>query len=261
MGYFVKSAIMTLSNSIDMVRETKSNHGEENFNLEEMFAEQKRLKYVNEVLSGGMEKILEQEQSARRVNETLQKEIVEMQEQAEHDHLTGLLNRRGFEKVIEGIREKGVTGTLVMLDVDKFKDINDKLGHNKGDEVLAAVAKALGDYMNEHARRTDLVCRWGGEEMLIFFPGATEEEVYKKFFNKDLDKAVIEIPFDLERATPEENKVTFSGGITALSLEENLEKATNRADQTLYLAKQSGRNNLQIHVPDEIGPKELPQAA
>lgn len=163
------------------------------------------------------------------------------------DSLTNLNNRRSFFKTLE--RDFNVSSrykkqlSLIMLDVDHFKAINDKYGHQQGDKVLVDIAKIL---MNG-SRSCDFVARFGGEEFIIYYPetglkGA--EEIAER-----LRKKIEYYPF----GTPGGSiKVTISFGVTTLS--ESITKLHDfieLADQAMYQAKAAGRNRVCVKVAED----------
>ena len=96
---------------------------------------------------------------------------VQLRASATHDALTGVLNRRTFEERLHNelllARREGRTTSVAFLDLDHFKSVNDRFGHQAGDEAL----RAVGTMLTSHARRTDLIGRWGGEEFVLALPG------------------------------------------------------------------------------------------
>ncbi len=224
----------------------------ENPNMEEVFAEGPRKDFVIEFHQGVNEQLLKEKQQERRKNlelsnenKALNRRVAETEEKADHDTLTGLLNRDGFEKVLAEIRKEGTSGALLMIDIDKFKDMNDTYGHPIGDMVLKAVASRL----QAMCRELDMVVRWGGEEFILFFPNTTAEQVLKKFTPEGQQgNAAINIKFrrsDSNVNMPE-IKINFSGGVTDLGVDEKLDDAVARADKTLYHVKETGRNRLEV---------------
>ncbi len=215
--------------------------------LEEMLAEDKRKAFVMEFHQRVNEQLFWEGERDRRkdaeAKRRLAERIAEIEKEADRDPLlTELLNRRGFERTLREIRDTGATGALLMLDIDKFKDINDEYGHPVGDLVLRAVAQRLKGV----CRESDQIARWGGEEFLVLFPGATAEDVQKKFTPEGAERAGITIRFEKEGSEAPKLDITFSGGITDLGIQEDLDEALTRADKTLYEIKQSGRNRLEI---------------
>ncbi len=159
---------------------------------------------------------------------------------AETDPLTGAFNRRSFndhtERAIASCRRMNYPLSLIMLDIDFFKRINDKYGHVAGDEVLIAVVSKI----KEVTRKMDILGRVGGEEFAIALPNTSFElanEVAERIRETIENMSVINNKNSI--------KLTASLGLITLSdcqLEKPLENAINSADQYLYFAKKHGRN-------------------
>lgn len=155
---------------------------------------------------------------------------------ATRDQLTGLYNRNYFvdmytKKIHESLRTKQAL-SFILVDIDKFKNINDRYGHLKGDYVL----KSLANILRENLRATDIICRWGGEEFLIMC------------IDTDLDKAIF-VAQKIRRATEQYlfegiEKVTISLGVTQWKDIDKEDDVFKRADNSLYLAKLTGRNRV-----------------
>jgi diguanylate cyclase (GGDEF)-like protein/PAS domain S-box-containing protein len=156
--------------------------------------------------------------------------------QAQTDYLTGLVNRREFER--EGARLLAVGQryeeplSLVMVDVDRFKAINDRLGHLAGDAILQAVAGVI----REISREADLAGRWGGEEFVLLLP-ATDGPGAGQLAER-LRLAVADTAF------PGGHRVTASLGVATATFDDDLHSLQARADRALYAAKHSGRNRV-----------------
>ncbi|GGX72035.1 sensor domain-containing diguanylate cyclase [Saccharospirillum salsuginis] len=159
------------------------------------------------------------------------------------DDLTGLLNRRGIQEAYRPLRElalrEGRDSALLLLDIDHFKHINDSHGHEVGDQVLSTIA----DRLQAHVREYDLVCRWGGEEILVFLANG-DAEVYRAIAER-LRQAVDARPMSSANV-----QVSVSGGLTLFASDESLVKNLQRADRLLYQAKDSGRNRIVSDLPD-----------
>ncbi|MBP1154041.1 MULTISPECIES: diguanylate cyclase [unclassified Paenibacillus] len=158
------------------------------------------------------------------------------------DELTKIANRRHFEKRFdeEVIRSNryGHPLSLILIDLDHFKQINDTYGHIFGDQVLQTAAKVL----KMHVRDTDLVSRWGGEEFAILLPETTlseAEEIGARLLAK-----VQETPIPLQ--DDQSVTVTFSAGVTTRTHDIAKENVIASADSALYQAKQNGRNRVMI---------------
>lgn len=155
-------------------------------------------------------------------------------ELATRDNLTGLYNRNYFvdmysKKIHESLRNKSPL-TFILVDIDKFKSINDKYGHLTGDYVL----RTLANILREKLRESDVICRWGGEEFLVMCPDTNLERAI--FVAEKIRKAVAEYIF--------KNNIrsTISLGVTQWREDDQAEDVFKRADNSLYLAKLTGRN-------------------
>jgi two-component system, cell cycle response regulator len=171
------------------------------------------------------------------------------------DSETGLLNRRGFFREVRELRKTEDKGAVLFLDVDKFKNFNDTFGHEAGDKILKEVSKYLntkiGEYLARVGRESDPVCRWGGDEFVVYFSNAASQDIVNRFTKEGIAKIP---PLDLiinVGEKPVKVTVTFSAGIVDLGhfeqkglLRKQLSEAQNMADKALYIAKSSGRDRL-----------------
>jgi diguanylate cyclase (GGDEF)-like protein len=173
---------------------------------------------------------------------------------ATRDALTGCLNRRAFraesERCIEAAARAETALCCIMCDVDHFKSINDRFGHGGGDEVLKAVAKALGRGL----RTGDLLGRYGGEEFCIVLPDATLEQalVIAQRLRADVEANAGSAVRQLADV-----KVTMSFGVERLGPQAaQFAALVDRADQALYHSKKSGRNRVTAfsQMPREADP-------
>ncbi|MDY0116733.1 MAG: diguanylate cyclase [Sulfurimonadaceae bacterium] len=187
-------------------------------------------------------KIMEQEKEEDRMKQ------IELKLLASTDSMTKLYNRRYFTEISEKIlylakREKKEV-SIIILDIDKFKNVNDTYGHLFGDEVLIFLSRALV----EHQRKSDIVCRYGGEEFVVLLPNTSLQ-------NATLIAEKIRIFIESLRITLPSNdtfKFTVSLGVAEVDIqnEESVEYALNRADKALYRAKNSGRNRVFVQEDD-----------
>ncbi|RZL03077.1 MAG: sensor domain-containing diguanylate cyclase [Rubrivivax sp.] len=162
-----------------------------------------------------------------------------------HDALTGLLNRRAIEYLLDREAQRlhrfGEPFTVLMVDIDHFKRINDRLGHAAGDAVLCAVSQAL----QAQAREVDRVARFGGEEFCVLLPHTLHEGALLAAERLRHAISQINIPWADETIT-----VTISSGLaTANDPLETLSSLLRRADDALYQAKAEGRNKV-VSAPD-----------
>jgi diguanylate cyclase (GGDEF)-like protein len=151
------------------------------------------------------------------------------------DDLTGLANRRALYAILETqiVAEDHVA--VILLDVDRFKNINDTFGHAAGDEVLIGFA----DLLRHHVPNTVSVGRWGGEEFLIVLPKTNLEAALAQ---------AEKVRLALEHRWFDVGQVTASFGVACLQPDESLSDLVRRADLALYAAKSRGRNRVEHHV-------------
>jgi len=176
------------------------------------------------------------EQQAKQLYE-LTENLNQAKDQASHDTLTGLANRRKLDAYITDIPDNAVT--FLMLDIDHFKHINDRHGHHAGDEILAGLANIL----TANVRTTDMVARMGGEEFSVVLPDVSGRKAYD--MAESLRRAV-EIG-DLKCHTGKVS-VTISIGVAVRRAGEETAQWIKRADVALYKAKESGRNCTKVSI-------------
>ncbi|SDU43006.1 GGDEF domain-containing protein [Desulfobacula phenolica] len=172
----------------------------------------------------------------------LQQELEKSQQEAQTDALTGLINRRGLEKKleIERIRAKqnDLPFSIIMVDIDYFKRVNDTFGHLVGDSLLRGISQIL----KTHLRKNDIAARYGGEEFLIILPetgikGATT--VAKK-----IQKTLATKEWKLRKSGETMGKITVSMGISLYRMNEPETSLIKRADDALFMAKNNGRDQI-----------------
>jgi diguanylate cyclase (GGDEF)-like protein len=152
------------------------------------------------------------------------------------DTLTGVGNRRRFNQILESeigryYRQDMTPFSILMLDIDFFKKINDTHGHLVGDQILNALCKRISALL----RVSDEITRWGGEEFAVILPTASSKSALALAERMRAD--VAQNPFG-------DIKVTISIGAAEYHRGESLEELLHRADQALYAAKQGGRNKV-----------------
>jgi len=157
--------------------------------------------------------------------------------QAKTDELTGAYNRHQFleslEYEINRSRRSGVPFSLLMLDIDHFKHVNDTYGHSVGDRILQGLVGVVRSCLRE----VDLLVRWGGEEFMVLLPD-TEISGASALAERLRD--------GVSRHTfPEVGGLTISIGMAQYLREDSVDSLVNRADQKMYLAKQNGRNRVE----------------
>ncbi len=165
--------------------------------------------------------------------------IAELRAKVRVDELTGLLNRRAFEKDIvkevSRVKRYKCPLSLIMCDIDHFKEVNDTYGHTIGDKVL----KHLAHIWKKSVREIDAIYRYGGEEFIILTPHTAKEDAFK--LAERLRKRVGSYRFVVE--PPDKYiKITVSFGVSDIKADEPILAALERVDKALYKAKKSGRN-------------------
>lgn len=183
------------------------------------------------------EELAETQRQLLRANRELKRNEATIQELMLTDSLTGVGNRRRLDEAlaieVERGRRYGNTLCLLIMDLDHFKEVNDRYGHAVGDEVLKRFAALLRD----HCRQSDLVARFGGEEFVLLLPDvhlesavACAERIRQRLASQPL--------------APQVGRVTASFGVAMLSSNEEGGDLLRRADQALYRSKKEGRNRV-----------------
>ena len=158
------------------------------------------------------------------------------------DELTGVINRRQLVLVIEAelarFRRYNTPFSILFLDLDHFKAVNDTYGHQAGDEVLRQVCQCI----QERLRANDVLGRYGGEEFCVVMPDGTDEKALS--FAHRIREAIehLDIPVTTNAGKAQVVRITLSAGITTSSDLDNLMTLFERADRAVYQAKESGRN-------------------
>ncbi len=175
-------------------------------------------------------------------NAQLRDEKEKYQKLSTIDGLTKVLNRHGIEQFVASLRTAGLPSSVIVIDLDHFKRVNDQRGHHIGDRVLQKV----GEILRSHIRSTDGLGRWGGEEFVIVCPGASlpkAAELAEKLRHKVLETNFL----------PEDPlAITASFGVAAAPAGQDFEDAFRQADQALYLAKSRGRNCVVAATEDQM---------
>jgi diguanylate cyclase (GGDEF)-like protein len=180
----------------------------------------------------------------RNTLNNIQQQQILLETLATTDQLTGIYNRRYFfdiaNKELSRIKRHHTVCSLLMLDIDHFKNINDRYGHNTGDEALKLFSKTISSLLRDN----DIFARIGGEEFVILLLDTTQEQAYKKGFEiiKSIEKLSIH--------TDDNNLLRFTVSIGVSELIANdleIQCAVSRADNALYKAKIQGRNKVVMY--------------
>jgi len=189
------------------------------------------------------------EDALRNANQQLQSQLREIEilqaslrEQAIRDPLTQLHNRRFLTEAIEREfhRSERLSKTLsvILLDIDHFKDVNDQHGHTAGDLCLVAVA----DLLRTHSRKSDIVCRYGGEEFLLVLPDTNAHDAAQHA--EELRLLIASEVFIMD---VQEIKLTISLGVSSYPVHGmDSREIINKADEALYISKRTGRNRVTV---------------
>ncbi|MGZ8164865.1 MAG: GGDEF domain-containing protein [Methylobacter sp.] len=201
--------------------------------LSEIIVETKQLVDASKALKNQLD-------DTRMEMELLRNELTNVREVAKTDALTGLLNRRAFDRALSALVENPTckNACLAILDIDHFKRINDSFGHLIGDKVIRYFALLLKKHVAEH----HYVARYGGEEMAIIMPDTTLSEA----INLTEQIRIFLESSQLKRKDNTESigKVTVSAGIAIFQIGDTSDSILDRADKALYRAKETGRNKV-----------------
>ncbi|MFS2126489.1 diguanylate cyclase [Pseudomonas sp. Pseusp97] len=163
----------------------------------------------------------------------MQQKLGQLSQEAQSDALTGLANRRALGVALEALQQSGVSYSVLAVDIDHFKRVNDTWGHDAGDEALRRVAAVLRD----SSRTGDLACRAGGEEFVLLLPQTSLETATGIAERIRQSVEITQIP--------EVGLVTLSVGVAELGpLAQTPDAVLKLADKRLYSAKQAGRNRV-----------------
>lgn len=190
--------------------------------------------YLVEAKSAAME-------ASRSLNAKLQDAMTRAEEQAYTDVLTGLKNRRAFDHMLAHILEAEQDFTLMHLDLDFFKQVNDTMGHAAGDHVLQEVARV----MREETRGDDIVARVGGDEFILIFPGLVNRKRLAEVAQRLISRIEVPIAFEDQIA-----RISASGGLVR-SVDYSLpdaDRLIGDADAALYASKEAGRGRFTFHL-------------
>ncbi len=175
--------------------------------------------------------------------ETLNVELQRATTASLTDELTRVANRRAFDRTLRSLVDQNLVGkrpfSLIMIDIDDFKQINDRFGHLVGDRALAALARGCSSMI----RSDDFIARYGGEEFAILLPGASLRNAVKKA--KHLCREIAKTLYAVDENEGDGRlTLTASMGVAAFHKGDTPESVVSRADQALYRAKAEGKNRV-----------------
>tara|TARA_R110000824_G_scaffold11746_16_gene51602 strand:- start:3722 stop:4555 length:834 start_codon:yes stop_codon:yes gene_type:complete len=185
-------------------------------------------------LVGLTNRLKETQTKLRRANKALE-------QRANFDGMTGLLNRDGFFSRLDEMRGDETANVLLIIDVDHFKNINDSFGHLVGDQALML----LGKTFRKTLREDDLVGRIGGEEFGIFLPNtsAPEGQIIGEIIRHEIENTIFEPHHNMRHV------ITVSIGVTAVAPHQERAALMGNADTALFTAKRRGRNQVALFEP------------
>ncbi|NUM52601.1 MAG: diguanylate cyclase [Candidatus Hydrogenedentes bacterium] len=176
--------------------------------------------------------------------ESLQTQLENTKKEALKDSLTALFNRKALDKrleeTLEGFRETADSFSVLMLDVDHFKKVNDQHGHLVGDAVLRIVARSI----SEQIRGADFAARYGGEEFAVLLPKTSTDQAV--IVAEHIRAAIENVRLEVVSSSELLPRITISIGVTSAKKHDNASSLFERADKALYLAKHTGRNRVKI---------------
>lgn len=247
----LQSAVERVEMAVTSVmRETDSFCGEIDLASQQLLSEDITLQEARSVSRNLSEKSSQARDSFNSFNGSLEEyhqEVLRVRTELElvrrdalTDTLTGIANRKNFDNslrdAVTTTMESGAPLSLLMIDIDHFKEFNDNFGHRTGDGVLKAVARVLVS----STKGADTVARYGGEEFAVILPETSPENAAK--LADKLRKNVSNQNIINKKTGKDFGKLTVSIGLTAYQLGENILEFVDRADNALYMAKQGGRN-------------------
>jgi diguanylate cyclase (GGDEF)-like protein/PAS domain S-box-containing protein len=186
----------------------------------------------------------ETKEQLRNINKAMKNKVDELysmthslEEKANRDNLTGIHNRDSFENMfseeIKYAKSNRLPLSLMLFDIDFFKEINDTFGHQAGDNILIEIASLIA----QNIKASDIFARWGGEEFVILLPNTPLEGAYT--FAKKLRETIAEHIFSYK------DTITASFGVAQLDSHDDKSTLFHKADKALYAAKANGRNRVE----------------
>jgi len=176
--------------------------------------------------------------------------LKQAEEHSNTDALTGLANRRSLDAFLRTAQitamEAGTPLSILLIDIDHFKQFNDGFGHQVGDQVIRLVAKVV----QENVRECDLAARYGGEELMAILPGAALDTCFE--VAERIRRRICEAKLTRRTTGEEISSVTVSIGVAEFRMAESADGMIDRCDRALYQAKRAGRNRTIRESAEEI---------
>lgn len=193
-------------------------------------------------MAASSRKLNQQLEEATSQIQSLSKQLEETEKEVLLDSLTGLNNRKAFDIKLNDLCEKFNQNegffSVVMLDIDYFKKFNDQYGHQVGDEVL----RIVGSHLRENLKGKDFPSRYGGEEFIVLLPNTKLDKA--NIVAEQLRKNISEKGLKIKKTGQSLGNITVSVGVSEIRAGDTAISVVERADAALYLAKDSGRDNV-----------------
>ena len=203
--------------------------------IEDIIIDTNKMAASSRILNQQLEEATSQIQSLSKQLEETEKEVL-------LDSLTGLNNRKAFDIKLNDLCEKFDQNegffSVAMLDIDYFKKFNDQYGHQVGDEVL----RIVGSHLKENLKGKDFPSRYGGEEFIVLLPNTKLDKAY--IVAEQLRKNISEKGLKIKKTGQSLGNITVSVGVSEIRAGDTAISVVERADAALYLAKDSGRDNV-----------------
>ena len=213
---------------------------------------ERELSEIRQIVKDIIKDTTTMEESSRTLQQQLKKATAEAQDLKQNlekseremliDILTGVCNRKAFDKKInefyDRFKKKNDFFSVIMLDIDLFKKLNDSYGHRIGDEVLALV----GARLKECVKGKDFIARYGGDEFIVLLPMTTLKQT--TIVAENIRKDMIEKQLKLKKTGEKIGSISVSMGVSQIHSSDTINSVIERADEALYLAKSAGGNNI-----------------
>jgi diguanylate cyclase (GGDEF)-like protein len=234
---FLKDEVETISIKIHQKNE------EDSIRLASLAAEKT-------VLQSSLDNVKRDYDSFVKQSHQMLKELEEMRAVALKDGLTKVFNRRAYDEqllltILNFKDEKLETFSLIIFDIDNFRDVNNNYGHQAGDRILVAVAEIVSNTL----RSNDFVFRYGGDEFVILLPDANLQSA--AMVAEKLRSAVDSVQFHLYKDKPDYIKISISVGVSEVRHNDTSATILSRADKALYVSKNKGRNKVTVEESDD----------